>query len=77
MLGAGSILIWLMLFVAHMNNMDPDISPLVPVLQSYWLMIHVAVITASYAFLGIAAILALVNFLLFCFVNDHNKASIV
>lgn len=75
-LGAGSILTWLMLFVAHMNNMDPDISPLVPVLQSYWLMIHVAVITASYAFLGIAAILALVNFLLFCFVNDQNKLSI-
>ena len=30
--------------------MNPEITHLVPVLNSYWLMIHVAVITASYGF---------------------------
>jgi len=49
---------WLLLFVAHMNFMDPEITQLVPVLQSYWLMIHVAIITGSYAFLGIGSFIS-------------------
>ncbi|MFD1550609.1 cytochrome c biogenesis protein CcsA [Putridiphycobacter roseus] len=60
-LGATGILAWLMLFVAHLNNMDPQISNLVPVLKSYWLMIHVAIITGSYGFLGLSAILGIIN----------------
>ena len=36
------------LMVAHWNWMNPEIGNLVPVLNSYWLMIHVAVIVASY-----------------------------
>lgn len=73
-LGATGILAWLMLFVAHMNTLDPEITNLVPVLKSYWLMIHVAVITGSYGFLGLAAILALVNLGMFVFVNERNKS---
>ena len=38
----------IILWVAHQNWLDPAISTLVPVLDSYWLMIHVAVIVASY-----------------------------
>ena len=49
-----------MLFVAHMNHMDPEITNLVPVLKSYWLMIHVAIITGSYGFLGLGAILSFI-----------------
>lgn len=49
---------WLLLFVAHMNFMDPEITQLVPVLKSYWLMIHVAIITGSYAFLGIGSFIS-------------------
>lgn len=60
-LGATGILAWLMLFVAHLNNMDPQISQLVPVLKSYWLMIHVAIITGSYGFLGLSAVLGIIN----------------
>lgn len=60
-LGATGILAWLMLFVASMNNMDPQISNLVPVLKSYWLMIHVAIITGSYGFLGLSAVLGIIN----------------
>jgi cytochrome c-type biogenesis protein CcsB len=60
-LGATGILAWLMLFVAGLNNMDPQISQLVPVLKSYWLMIHVAIITGSYGFLGLSAVLGIIN----------------
>lgn len=52
------------LFVAGMSWMNPSITSLAPVLQSYWLIIHVAVITASYGFLGLAALLGLVNLIL-------------
>lgn len=59
-----SILAWLILFVAHLNWMDPEITNLVPVLKSYWLLIHVAIITASYGFLAMGALLAFTNLLL-------------
>lgn len=72
-LGATGILAWLMLFVAHMNNMDPQITNLVPVLKSYWLMIHVAVITGSYGFLGLSAILGVVNMLIEIFKTKKTK----
>lgn len=72
-LGATGILAWLMLFVAHLNNMDPQITPLVPVLKSYWLMIHVAVITGSYGFLGLSAILAVINWIIDIFKTPSNK----
>ena len=51
----------IILFVANLNFMDPEITPLVPVLKSYWLMIHVAVITASYGFFGISFLLGLLT----------------
>lgn len=49
------------LFVAGLNWMNPQISPLVPVLKSPWLMIHVAVIVAAYGFFGIGFLLGLTN----------------
>jgi len=48
-----------LLLVAGMNNMDPSITPLVPVLQSPWLMFHVAVIIAGYGCFGINFLLSL------------------
>jgi ABC-type transport system involved in cytochrome c biogenesis permease subunit len=75
-LGAVGILAWLMLFVAHMNHMDPEITNLVPVLQSYWLMIHVAIITGSYAVLGIGSILSLINLIMYVFVSPNNSREI-
>jgi len=65
-LAATSILAGIFLFVAHLNWLDPQITNLVPVLKSYWLMIHVAVITASYGFLGLGALLGM--FVLFLFI---------
>lgn len=72
-LPATAILAFFMLFVTEQNLMDPEITPLVPVLQSYWLMIHVAIITGSYGFLGLGAILGLINLLLFIFKKKSNK----
>ena len=60
-LSVTALLAWLILFVAHLNWMDPEITNLVPVLKSYWLLIHVAIITASYGFLALGALLAFIN----------------
>jgi cytochrome c-type biogenesis protein CcsB len=55
-----------------MNLLDPEITPLAPVLKSYWLMIHVAIITGSYGFLGLAAMIAIVNLLLYLLRTQRN-----
>ena len=60
-----SILTGVTLFVAHLSWMDPQITNLVPVLKSYWLNIHVSVITASYGFFGLCAILGFFTLILF------------
>ncbi len=60
-----SILAGVTLFVAHLSWMDPQITNLVPVLKSYWLNIHVSVITASYGFLGLCALLGFFTLILF------------
>lgn len=59
-----AVLAWIFLFAGHMSWMDPQLTNLVPVLKSKWLVIHVAVITSSYGFLGIVALMAFVNILL-------------
>lgn len=60
-----SILAGVTLFVAHLSWMDPQITNLVPVLKSYWLNIHVSVITASYGFLGLCSLLGFFTLILF------------
>jgi cytochrome c-type biogenesis protein CcsB len=66
------ILAALMIFVTELELLDPEITNLQPVLKSYWLKVHVAVITGSYAFLGLAAILGLLNLNLYIFRNEKN-----
>lgn len=60
-----SILAGVTLFVAHLSWLDPQITTLVPVLRSYWLTIHVSVITASYGFLGLCSLLGFFTLILF------------
>ena len=64
----------IILMIAHGNWVDPAIGNLVPVLDSYWLMIHVAVIVASYGPLIVGAILGLVCLILMILTNKKNKA---
>jgi cytochrome c-type biogenesis protein CcsB len=72
----------IILFVSGLNWMDPQISPLIPVLKSPWLMIHVAVIVAAYGFFGIGFLLGLTNLGISAIVGDNpqspaNKLSII
>ncbi len=61
------------LFIANENWVDPAISNLVPVLDSYWLMIHVAVIVGSYGPLTVGMILGVVCLLLMILTTKKNK----
>ncbi len=64
----------MILAAAYMNWIDPEIANLQPVLNSYWLMIHVAVIVASYGPFALGMILGAVALLLILFTNEKNKA---
>lgn len=67
------ILAGVTLFVAHLSAIDPQITTLQPVLDSYWLTIHVSVITASYGFLGLCSLLGAFTLILFLMQNDKNN----
>jgi len=73
---ATAILSSLLLMVAALNWLDPEITNLVPVLDSYWLIIHVAIITASYGFLALGALLGFLNLILMVIQNSTNKSRI-
>ena len=72
-LATTALLTSFILMVAHLNWLDPEITNLVPVLNSYWLMIHVAIITASYGFLALGALLGFFNLLLIITAPRGNK----
>jgi cytochrome c-type biogenesis protein CcsB len=63
-MAATAILASMVLMVAGLQMMDPEMTPLVPVLKSYWLSIHVSMIVASYGFLALGALMGLLNLLL-------------
>ncbi len=64
------------LFVSGLNWMDPEITPLVPVLKSPWLMFHVAVIVAAYGLFGICFLLGVTNMILMIVRADKSKESL-
>ncbi len=72
-LAAGLFVGSMTLMIAHWNWMDPQIENLVPVLNSYWLDIHVSIIVASYGPFAIGMILGLVNLLLMTLTTPQNK----
>ncbi len=72
-LATTALLASFILMVAHLNWLDPEITNLVPVLNSYWLMIHVAMITASYGFLALGALLGFLNLILFILSDKQNR----
>ena len=63
----------IILWVAHENWLDPAIANLQPVLNSYWLMIHVAIIVASYGPFTLGMILGLINLVLIVLINNKNR----
>ncbi|MBL0721136.1 MAG: cytochrome c biogenesis protein ResB, partial [Sulfurovum sp.] len=64
-LAGTALLAGITMAVAHMNFINPEITNLVPVLKSYWLMIHVATIISGDGFLGLGSILSLFVIILF------------
>ena len=71
-----SLLAAIALSVAGMSWMNPEITNLVPVLKSYWLVVHVAVITSSYGFLATGAMMALFNLYLMTVRTPNNASKI-
>ena len=72
-IAATAFLTSMILMIAHWNWMDPEIANLVPVLNSYWLMIHVAIIVASYGPFALAMILGILALVLMALTNKKNK----
>lgn len=68
-----AILAAIVLMVAHLSSIDPQIGNLAPVLQSYWLTIHVSVITASYGFFGLCSLLGIFVLVLFSLYGKNKK----
>lgn len=75
-LAATAFLTAFILMVAHWNWMDPEIANLQPVLNSYWLMIHVSIIVASYGPFALGMILGLISLFLMILTTRKNKSKI-
>jgi len=75
-IAATTVLASIILMVAHLSWMDPEITNLVPVLKSYWLTIHVSIITASYGFLALGMLLGFLNLVLMIIKNKKNFSRI-
>ncbi len=73
-IAASTFVASMLLWIAHQSWVDPAIANLVPVLDSYWLMIHVAVIVGSYGPLTVGMILGVTALLLIILTTQKNKA---
>ena len=64
---SGALVAMIMMGFAHGGSiLDPQITPLEPVLKSYWLMVHVGIITSSYGFFGLSALISVISLIMFC-----------
>lgn len=75
-IGATAFLVSVILMFAHQNWLDPEIANLQPVLNSWWLLVHVSIIVASYGPFSLGMILGIVSLLLIIFTNKNNKKKI-
>lgn len=60
------------LLISMLSFLNPEITPLVPVLKSYWLTIHVSLEAGSYGFLMLGAIIGVINLLLMSVSTQRN-----
>ncbi|MFC5872821.1 cytochrome c-type biogenesis protein CcsB [Chryseobacterium arachidis] len=69
---AGFMVAVIMMGFAHGGSaLDPQITPLVPVLKSYWLIVHVAIITSSYGFFALSMIIAVISMVFYIISNKE------
>ena len=64
-----------LLFVAFLDWLNPEITNLMPVLHSYWLKIHVAIIVSGYAPLALSAIIGLLCLIFLIFKPQTGEKS--
>ncbi|WP_185873332.1 cytochrome c biogenesis protein [Blattabacterium cuenoti] len=80
LVGITSLISSILLMIAHGSAMDPEITNLVPVLKSFWLIIHVATIASSYGFFFTGSVLGFFVLIFFIlkkfFPYKKNKISI-
>lgn len=72
----GFILSGFTLLVAHISMMNPNITPLVPVLSSPLLSIHVSVIMIAYTLLGFVALNSIITFIQLLLCKKDDKQTI-
>ncbi|WP_233898813.1 cytochrome c biogenesis protein CcsA [Tenacibaculum piscium] len=72
-IAATTFLVSIILFFAHQNWLDPEIANLQPVLNSWWLYVHVSIISASYGPFFLGMILGVFALILIIFTNKKNK----
>ncbi|MBL4604314.1 MAG: cytochrome c biogenesis protein CcsA, partial [Flavobacteriaceae bacterium] len=72
-IAATTFLTAIVLAFAHQNWLDPEIANLQPVLNSWWLLVHVSIIVASYGPFSLGMILGIVALFLTVFTNSKNK----
>ncbi len=66
-LASTALLAFFILLTAGHSYYDPQLTNLNPVLKSYWLILHVAIITIGYGFLGLSFLLGLITLTLHLF----------
>lgn len=71
-LAATALLAFFTLMTASHSSYDPQLTNLQPVLKSFWLIIHVAILTISYGFLGLGLILGLFNMIIYLIKTPKN-----
>ena len=72
-ISAATFVTAIILMIAMGNWLDPEIANLQPVLNSWWLLVHVSIIVASYGPLSLGMILGVVALFLIIFTNTKNK----
>ncbi len=69
---AGFLVAVIMMGFAHGGSaLDPQITPLVPVLKSYWLVVHVAIIVSSYGFFSLSMLIAMISLIFYVIANKE------
>ena len=61
------------LFFASQSWLDPEIANLQPVLNSWWLKVHVSIIVGSYGPFSLGLILGIFSLIIMAFTNEKNK----
>jgi cytochrome c-type biogenesis protein CcsB len=69
---ASILLSGICLLVANLGMLDPQITTLVPVLQSIWLNLHVSAMMVAYALAGFVAFLGFMSLSIILFTNTSN-----